>query len=105
MMPYPELFIWWAISIASGTLFLILVSIYLYADSKTKRNEHERKMANKINLLKSFAFVWVLTGLLVFYIFSINIGSFSIFAMGNLVVEAILIFYLLKNKTEQPKQA
>jgi hypothetical protein len=41
-------------------------------------------------------------GLLVFYIFSVQLGtgllSQIVFASGNIIVEAILIFYLLKNR-------
>lgn len=104
MMPYPELFNWWAITISSGTIFLILVSIYLYIESKRRRKERDRTTADKASLPKGFIFVWVLSGLLVFYIVSINIGSFTIFAAGNMVVEAILIIYLMKNRTKKPKQ-
>jgi hypothetical protein len=54
----------------------------------------------------NFIFVWVLIGLLFFYIVSVKIGSAVIFAAGNIVVELILIAYLLKNKTTtSPKAA
>jgi Flp pilus assembly protein TadB len=45
-----------------------------------------------------FIFVWVLLGILVFYIMSIAIGSALIFAAGNILVEALLIIYLLENR-------
>ncbi len=51
---------------------------------------------------KDFIFVWVLLGLLVFYIFSVQLGtgrlSEVVFALGNIVVEVLLVFYLLKNR-------
>jgi cobalamin synthase len=91
-------FIWWIITISWSIAFLILVSIYLYVNSRARRKESSRTRANKLRLGKNFVFVWVLLGLLVFYIISVNIGSAVIFAMGNIIVEAILIVYLIKNR-------
>jgi len=98
------LFIWWAISISGGIAFLILISIYLYANSRTKRKESILTTANRLRLWKDFMFVWVLIGLLVFYIVSVNIGSAIIFAAGNIIVESILIVYLVKNRHEKSEQ-
>jgi uncharacterized membrane protein len=98
-MQYLELFNWWVYSISFSIVFLILVSIYLYANRCA-----EKKKTNAITHAKNFIFVWVLLGLLFFYIFSIKIGSALIFAAGNIVVEAILLAYLLeigKKKTEE----
>jgi hypothetical protein len=103
-MPAFGLFDWWAISISGGSVFLTLVSIYLYASSRPKRSETNKKKANKFGLGKDFVFVWVLLGLLVFYIISIKIGSVGIFAAGNIFVEALLVVYLMRNRTEKPKQ-
>jgi Flp pilus assembly protein TadB len=55
-------------------------------------------------LFKDFIFVWVLLGILVFYIITINIGSSLIFAAGNILVEALLIAYLLKNRKEESEE-
>jgi len=82
---------------------LTLVSIYLYSNSKTKRKGSRTKW-NKVNLVKDFAFVWVLLGLLIFYIISVNIGSAIIFAVGNIIVEVILIIYLLKSSFRKSEQ-
>lgn len=49
-----------------------------------------------INVGKNFIFVWILLGLLFFYVFSIQIGSAGIFATGNIVVEVILVLYLMR---------
>lgn len=98
-----DLFAWWAVSISGGIVFLILVSIYLYANSRSKGTGSSRLKA-KVKVGKDFAFVWVLVGLLVFYIASVNIGSAIIFAAGNIIVESILIVYLIKNRQEKPKQ-
>jgi hypothetical protein len=45
-----------------------------------------------------------LLGILVFYIITINIGSSLIFAAGNILVEALLIAYLLKNRKEESEE-
>ncbi len=108
-MPVIDLFTWWALSISFSSIFLVLISIYLYSGSKSKRSEGAAKVAKTVDavkLVKSFAFVWVLLGLLVFYIFSVQLGagilSEVVFAFGNLVVEALLIFYLLRNREKTP---
>lgn len=94
-------FNWWAVSISGGIVFLILVSIYLYVSSRAKRKESKKAISNGFRFGKDFAFVWVLIGLLFFYIASVNIRSAIIFAAGNIIVEAILIVYLIKNKHEK----
>jgi uncharacterized membrane protein len=94
-----DLFSWWVISISWSIVFLVLVSIYLYANSKIKRNEDKGETENRIKRLgKDFVFVWVLISLLVFYIVSVNIGSSALFAAGNIIIEVILIAYLAKSK-------
>ena len=92
-----DLFLWWAASISGGSIFLTLVSIYLYVDSRPKRKA-DSGTKRSFNVLPDFVFVWVLLGLLVFYIASINIGSAAVFAAGNVVVEILLLIYLMKNK-------
>lgn len=99
-----DLFPWWAIIITGGSIFLALVSIYLYTDSRTRTNRRSQGARKKVRLLKSFVFVWVLLGLLIFYIISIRIGSALVFAVGNILVEILLIVYLLKNKTTSSEQ-
>jgi Flp pilus assembly protein TadB len=97
-----DLFQWWAATISAGSVFLTLVGAYLYLESRKKRKEGERKRESGIRrLLTDFIFVWVLLGLLIFYIVSIDIGSDMLFAAGNVLVEVLLIIYLLKNKTKE----
>jgi hypothetical protein len=93
-----DLFLWWAASISGGSVFLTLVSIYLYIDSRSKRKDKGSMMKRPSKILTDFVFVWVLLGLLVFYIVSINVGSAAIFAVGNIIVEILLLVYLVKNK-------
>jgi hypothetical protein len=93
-----DLFQWWAACISGGSVFLTLVSIYLYVNSRARRKSSGQPKASVLKVGGDFIFVWVLLGLLVFYIVSINIGSAVVFAAGNIFVEAILIIYLLKNK-------
>jgi heme/copper-type cytochrome/quinol oxidase subunit 2 len=98
MMPYSDLFWWWVTCISWSIAFLVAVSIYLYRSSKTRRMESDRTEGNKPKLGGDFVFVWVLIGLLIMYVVSVNIGSASLFAAGNIVVESILLAYLLKNR-------
>ena len=100
-MPEIDLFSWWAIIISGGSVFHTLVSIYLYANTKTRREESKQASRNAVSLLGNFVFVWVLLGLLIFYIVSIQIGSAIIFAAGNILVEAVLIVYLVKNRKRE----
>ncbi len=96
-----DLFVWWAVIISAGTVFHTLVSIYIYANTRTRREKSERAARNAIDLMKDFVFVWVLLGLLLFYIVSIQIGSDVVFAAGNIFVEAILIVYLIRNRMKE----
>lgn len=103
-LPDPILFAWWASSISAGSLFLAIVGIYLYATTRSRRRKSNQTTKNAGGLFKDFIFVWVLLGILVFYIFTINIGSSLIFAAGNILVEALLIVYLLKNRKEESEE-
>jgi L-asparagine transporter-like permease len=93
-----NLFAWWAATISGGSIFQVLVAIYIYIKQRKKRKESKKKTKNVVDLLKEFIFVWILLGLLVFYMISIRISSATIFAVGNIFVEVILIVYLMKNK-------
>jgi hypothetical protein len=122
-----SLFTWWAISISWNIAFLIIAGFYLYASSRAKRKEDTRKedtrekddehlvrargyktqlKATAGSIAKNFIFVWILLGLLVFYIFSVQMGtgklSEAVFAVGNIAVEALLVFYLVKNRDKIP---
>ena len=99
-----DLFQWWAVSIAGGSIFLTLVSIYLYANSRTRREKPASKVRGPTRIMTDFTFVWVLLGLLIFYIVSINIGSATVFAAGNIFVEALLVAYLLKNRKRKSEE-
>jgi amino acid transporter len=101
-----DLFTWWALSISFSSIFLTFISIYLFLESKSRREEDIRKKARAFRIGRNFAFVWVLLGLLVFYIFSIQLGagvlSEAVFALGNIVVEALLVLYLFSNREKKP---
>lgn len=110
-MPDIGLFAFWALSISFSILFLTFISIYLYHDSRSRRRETIDKKAKKhgsVRLVESFAFVWVLFGLLVFYIFSIQLGASTltevVFAVGNIIVEVLLVLYLLRNSEQKVEQ-
>lgn len=96
-----DLFTWWVISISWSIVFLVLVSIYLYRNSKNRREKSNQETRNIVSkFVKDFVFVWVLISLLAFYVVSVNIGSSAIFAGGNIVVEIILIIYLIKTRKD-----
>lgn len=124
-----DLFAWWALSISWSIAFLIVAGFYLYASSRAKRKEDtreesKRKMndehsvkarahktqlkAKAESIAKNFIFVWILLGLLVFYIFSVQLGTGTlpeaVFAAGNIVVEALLVFYLFRNRDKIPTE-
>ena len=100
-----DLFQWWAACISGGSVFLTLVSIYLYMNSRTRRKSGRQPKTSVLRVGGDFIFVWVLLGLLVFYIISIDIGSAAVFAVGNIFVEAILVIYLLKNRKGKSDEA
>jgi amino acid transporter len=100
LIPYPELFDWWTATISAGSIFLVLVSIYLYVDSNKRREKNNKEKASFSKLVYKFVFVWVLLGLLSLYVVSIRMGTSLLFAGGNIIVEVILIIYGFKNKSD-----
>ena len=100
-MAYTDLFSWWASTISAGTLFLVAVSIYLYVGSMKKRESGEK--TSFVAIGRGFIFVWALLGLLVLYLVSINRGSSTLFAAGNILFEAVLVLYVVKNRTKSEK--
>jgi len=124
-----DLFTWWAISISWNIVFLIIAGFYLYASSRAKRrgdtrgeskretdDEHSvgarrhktQLKATARNIAKNFIFIWILVGLLVFYIFSVQLGTGAlpevVFAVGNIFVEVLLVFYLVRNRDKLPTE-
>jgi hypothetical protein len=95
---YSELLGWWSISISWSAVFLIAVSLYLYWD-RGKRSPEGARILSRVRV-SDFVFVWVLAFLLGLYIVSIYRGSSLAFAAGNLAVEAILVVYTIRNKSE-----
>jgi len=118
-----DLFAWWAISISWSIVFLIVVGVYLYSSSRPKREENKQKeIEQRMNdhnsigqrqekipfrttagrIAKDFTFIWFLLGLLVFYIVSVRLGTGTlsevVFALGNVIVEVLLVFYLIRNR-------
>jgi hypothetical protein len=86
--------IWWAASIIWSIAFLIAVSLFLYVKRKSSTGGESGP-----GKLSDFVFVFVLVGLLALYIASINRASSLLFAVGNIVVEVILVIYTMRNKT------
>jgi Flp pilus assembly protein TadB len=103
-----DLFTWWALSISFSSIFLTLISVYLYRDSISRREKSIQKKSSIFRIGKDFVFVFVLLGLLIFYIFSVQLGagvmSEAVFVAGNIVVEVLLVVYLIRNKTEKSEQ-
>jgi uncharacterized membrane protein len=96
----PYLFNWYAITISWSIVFLTIASIYIYLDSRRTGKTRCAKM-NPANLTRDFVFVWVLLGLLILYIVSINRSSSILFAAGNIVTEVVLLAYAVKNRTRE----
>jgi hypothetical protein len=95
-MPYEDLFFWWAIAITWSSMFLIAIGVYLYVASRKRNN----LTSNWARAGSNLVFVWVVLGLLALYLVSIDFGSALLFAAGNVLVEAILIGYILKSKSD-----
>lgn len=100
-MPFPNLFIWWATAITFGVIFLVLVSVYLYVNRCKNREQCNYPTVEKYKLEKNFTFVWILLGLLILYITSISGGSYTLFAIGNIIVEGVLIVYIIRNRDDK----
>lgn len=94
-MLYAGLFDWWIATISWSIAFLIVVSVYLYRRRITTTTGMRRRFA----WVRDFVFVWFLLGLLGFYIVTVNHASYLLFAIGNIVVEAMLIAYVLKSSS------
>jgi Ca2+/Na+ antiporter len=95
-MVYAELFGWWIASIAFNILFVIGAAIYLHRRRKIREKGVFTGMGKLVLVLKQFVFVWVLLALLIFYVYSVGVGSYFLFAAGNVVVEVLLFAYVLK---------
>ena len=96
-MFYSNLLLWWMISISWSALFLVGVSFYLYWKRRLQMDFSAGLKGKAID----FIFVWVLAGLLALYIFTINNSSATIFAVGNIVVELILVVYTVKHRVRK----
>jgi hypothetical protein len=95
-MASSDLLLWWSVSISWSAVFLVAVSLYLYWDRRIRHPEGSQVL-NQFRL-SDFVFVWVLIGLLGLYIVSIYRGSSLIFAVGNVVVEIILVTYAFRHR-------
>ena len=93
-----DLFTWWIISISWSIVFLIVIGIYLYVSS-AKRRENSQEKSNPIKVAGNLMVLWILLGLLAFYIAAVKLGSAAFFAVGNIVVEAILVIHIVKNRS------
>ncbi len=96
-MLYADLFGWWIATITWSIAFPVAVSLYLYRRRPRKVPANPGRMFGP---LRDFTFVWFLAGLLVFYIVTVSQGSALVFAVGNIVVEALLLLYVLRSGKE-----
>ena len=90
--------LWWLLP---GCIFFIL-AVAVAIEWQHQESQRIQLKARALSVSKNFIFVWILLGLLVFYIFSVKLGTgrFSefVFALGNIAVEVLLVFYLLRNR-------
>jgi Ca2+/Na+ antiporter len=101
-MDYSNLFGWWISSITFNIVFVILASIYLY--SRRKRQPSFESGPKIARWAKDFVFVSILLALLVLYVVSIGEGSYLLFAVGNIVVEMVLVAYVVRSG-KSPRKA
>jgi hypothetical protein len=101
-MPYAVLFGWWIATITWSIAFPIAVSLYLY---RRRPYRQPASLGRKFGLLGGFTFVWFLVGLLVFYVVTVSQGSALLFAVGNIVVEGLLLLYVLRSRGQVGGQA
>ena len=89
------MFGWWISSITFNIVFVIFASIYLY---RRRKNPVQPSTGSRVvRWAKDFVFVWILLGLLVLYVVSVGQGSYILFAVGNIVVEVVLIYYVVRS--------
>ena len=91
------LFELWEVTITWSIAFLLLVSFYLYGKRK-RPAVTEQVRTGHVKFWADFTFVWVLVFLLVFYIVTIDLRSSFLFAIGNVTVELILVYYIMKSR-------
>ena len=96
-MPYAGLFGWWIATISWSIAFPIVVSVYLY---RRRPRKQPVRAGRKLGRVRDFTFVWFLLGLLGFYVVSVGQGSALLFAVGNVVVEGLLILYVFRSGNE-----
>jgi hypothetical protein len=93
-----------------------MAGFYLYASSSKAKHKEDTRVRNElkaktVSIFTNFVFVWILLGLLAFYIFSVHLGTGRfpelVFAFGNILVEALLVVYLFRNrdKTTRSQQS
>ncbi len=97
-MLYAGLFGWWIATITWSIAFPIAVSLYLYRRRPGKRAANPER---KLGLVRDFTFVWFLLGLLAFYVATVSQGSALLFAVGNILVEALLLLYIFRGGREE----
>jgi hypothetical protein len=99
MLPYPNLFVWWAGTITFGILFLVCISVVLFLLSKKKEEVANKGLVKRLILTaKNYAVVWVLLTLLVLYLVSIDGQNYLMFAVGNVIIEVLVFGYLLATR-------
>jgi hypothetical protein len=96
-MQYAGAFGWWMVSITFNILFVIAASTYLYVHRRNRGSGTPRGTGRILRVVKDFTFVWILLGLLLFYVYSVGEGSSFVFALGNIVVEVILVVYVVRS--------
>jgi hypothetical protein len=95
---------WWLLP---GCIFFLLA---LLSAVQWELGQHDgiQFKVEAVTISKNFIFVWILLGLLVFYIFSVKLGTgrFSelVFALGNITVEVLLVLYLFRNRDKNRRK-
>ncbi|HVP22451.1 MAG TPA: hypothetical protein VMS77_00910 [Conexivisphaerales archaeon] len=95
-MPYADLFGWWIASITFNILFVCAASVYLYRRRQKRSPDTSVGGPRAIRVAKDFTFVWILLLLFLLYVYSVSEVSLSIFVVGNIALQILLLAYVIR---------
>jgi len=76
-------------------MFGNLLRTYLSARIETGKDTP----SNPLRVAGHFMILWILLGLLAFYVIAVDLGSALFFALGNIAVEIIILVHITRNRS------